>query len=128
MPVKIADFSRLVRCRTEIEADLVPFMADVIRVETDPYVPFATGALAGSAYVNEADLQEGRIVYGNVDTEHGKPVNAYAEAQYEGLPNKTKTMHPQATSKWDEASIADNLARWQQIAAKRVGQITGRTR
>ena len=65
MGLKKADFSRLGRVADAMHDELLPFMADVIRTDTDPYVPARTMSLATSAFVNEADLQEGRIVYGN---------------------------------------------------------------
>lgn len=129
MSVKKADFSRIGRIGAAVERELTPFMADVVRTDTDPYVPFLTGALATSAYVNEADLQEGRIVYGgSVTSESGEPVNNYAQAQYNGLPNKTKDGHPQATCEWDKASIAANGERWRQIAEKQAEAIARRTK
>lgn len=128
MTVKKADFSRLKRVAGAMQDELLPFMADVIRTDTDPYVPARTLSLAGSAFVNEADLREGRIVYGNtLNSESGEPVNNYAQAQYEGLPNKRRDMHPQATCRWDEASIAANGGAWRAIAEKQADAIARRT-
>ena len=109
--------------------ELLPFMADVIRTDTDPYVPARTMSLATSAFVNEADLQEGRIVYGNtVNSETGEPVNNYAQAQHDGLPGKRRDMHPQATCRWDEASTAANGTAWQAIAKRQADAIARRTK
>lgn len=129
MSVKKADFSLLGRVGAAIERELTPFMADVARTDTDPYVPDATNSLAGSAFANEADLQQGRIVYGNtLNNVSGEPVNNYARAQYGGLPNKSRDRHPQATCEWDKASIAANGARWREIAKKQAEAIARRTK
>lgn len=129
MGVKKADFTRLGRVKRAVERDLVPFMADVVRTDTDPYVPDATNSLAGSAFAHEADLQEGRIVYGDaLNNVSGEPVNNYAQAQYGGLPNKSRDRHPQATCAWDEASTAANDDRWRRIAEQQAEAIARRTR
>lgn len=129
MGVKKADFSRLARVGASVERDLTAFMADVARTDTDPYVPDATNSLAGSAFAHEADLQQGRIVYGDaLNSVSGEPVNNYAQAQYGGLPNKSRDRHPQATCEWDEASIAANGERWRRIAEKQAEAIARRTR
>ena len=121
MGLKKADFSRLGRVADAMHDELLPFMADVIRTDTDPYVPARTMSLATSAFVNEADLQEGRIVYGNtVNSETGEPVNNYAQAQHD--------MHPQATCRWDEASTAANGTAWQAIAQRQADAIARRTK
>ena len=121
MGLKKADFSRLGRVADAMHDELLPFMADVIRTDTDPYVPARTMSLATSAFVNEADLQEGRIVYGNT-------VNNYAQAQHDGLPGKRRDMHPQATCRWDEASTAANGTAWQAIAKRQADAIARRTK
>lgn len=129
MSVKKADFSRLARVGAAIERDLTAFMADVVRTDTDPYVPDATNSLAGSAFAHEADLREGRIVYGDaVNNVSGEPVNNYAQAQYRGLPNKSRDRHPQATAEWDKASIAANGERWREIAERQAEAIARRTK
>ena len=129
MGLKKADFSRLGRVADAMHDELLPFMADVIRTDTDPYVPARTMSLATSAFVNEADLQEGRIVYGNtVNSETGEPVNNYAQAQHDGLPGKRRDMHPQATCRWDEASTAANGTAWQTIAKRQADAIARRTK
>ena len=129
MGLKKADFSRLGRVADAMHDELLPFMADVIRTDTDPYVPARTMSLATSAFVNEADLQEGRIVYGNtVNSETGEPVNNYAQAQHDGLPGKRRDMHPQATCRWDEASTAANGTAWQAIAKRQAAAIARRTK
>lgn len=129
MGLKKADFSRLAHVAGALDKELLPFMADVIRTDTDPYVPARTMSLAGSAFANEADLQEGHIVYGNTtNTESGEPVNNYAQAQYHGLPNKRHDMHPQATSRWDEASIAANGETWRAVAKRQADTIARRTK
>ena len=129
MGVKKADFSRLARVGGAVEDGLLPFMVDVIRTDTDPYVPDATNSLAGSAFVHEADLREGRIVYGDaLNNASGTPVNNYAQAQYHGLPNKNRDRHPQATCAWDRASTAANGERWRRIAEKQAEAIARRTK
>lgn len=129
MSVKKADFSRLSRVAGALEGDLVPFMADIIRTDTDPYVPDATNSLAGSAFAHEADLREGRIVYGDaLNNASGTPVNNYAQAQYSGLPNKSRDRHPQATCEWDKASTAANGGAWRRIAEAQAEAIARRTR
>lgn len=128
MTIKQADFSRLGRVNSALERELVPFVADVVRQDTDPYVPARTLSLAGSAFANEADLQEGRIVYGNThNSDTGEPVNNYAEAQYTHHDNKRRDIHPNATAEWDKASTAANKPRWDQIAAREAETIARRT-
>ena len=46
MGLKKADFSRLGRVADAMHDELLPFMADVIRTDTDPYVPARTMSLA----------------------------------------------------------------------------------
>lgn len=129
MPLKKCDLSRMVRISKAVKDELVPIMADVVRTDTDPYVPDVTGSLAGSAYANEADIREGRIVYGRtLNSESGTPVSNYASAQHDGLPNKTKQAHPKATMEWTEASKAANESRWQRIADAQAKAIARRTK
>ena len=86
MGLKKADFSRLGRVADAMHDELLPFMADVIRTDTDPYVPARTMSLATSAFVNEADLQEGRIVY----AANGTAWQAIAKRQADAIARRTK--------------------------------------
>ena len=129
MGLKKADFSRLGRVADAMHDELLPFMADVIRTDTDPYVPARTMSLATSAFVNEADLQEGRIVYGNtVNSETGEPVNNYAQAQHDGLPGTRRDMHPQATCRWRRSTPRPSGTAWQAIAKRQADAIARRTK
>lgn len=115
--IKKMDFSRMSRCKKAIEEGLPRELAPIIRMDTDPYVPDRTNSLAGSAFVNEAALQEGKIVYGNTaNNATGKPVNNYARRQHDGLPNKSTARHPKATAHWTVVSYRDHKDKWNKAA------------
>ena len=108
------DFSPLARAKAAIESQLPKELAPVIRMDIDPHVPKLSHSLADSAFVNEAALEEGKIVWGNMaNYVTGKPVNNYAQRQY--YEHKSK-------GQWDLKAYAANKERWhrgaQQLAMK----------
>jgi hypothetical protein len=71
--------------------------------DTDPYVPFRTGVLAGSPMTNS---HVGVINY----------ATPYARRLYYGVGmNFRRAFHPQATHHWLEKSKAIWIKRWTQI-------------
>ena len=119
-----ADFSRLERADKAIQSELPPFMADVIRTETSPYVPFLTGSLNSSAYVNEGAIRQGMIIWGGTtNSDRGASTSAYASAQHDGYPNKTKTHHPNATMEWTKTAQNARGMAWQTIAQRQAKAI-----
>lgn len=123
------DFGRIPRCADAIERELPREVAPIVRMDTDPYVPDRTNSLAGSAFANEAALQEGKIVYGNVlNNVTGKPVNNYARKQHDGYPNKSRARHPKATVGWPAASHRDHRGKWAKAAAALAGKLVRRTK
>lgn len=117
--IKTMDFSALPKIQKALEDELPRELAPLIRMDIDPFLPFRSGSLAASAFANEAALQEGKIVWGNtVNSETGTPVNNYAQAQHEGLPNKYPGHHPKASSQWELAAYKEEGSRWAENAQK----------
>jgi hypothetical protein len=73
--------------------------------DSTPYVPFDTGTLANSVILG-TDVGSGTVRWSAV----------YAEAQYKGMPNKSKAAHPLATTYWFEAAKAVNKDKWIRVA------------
>jgi uncharacterized protein YkwD len=84
-------------------------MTEAARMDTLPYVPFVSGALARTADT-ESKPERGLLIYGNAAV-------PYARAQYYGMPNKTRKAHAHATLQWFEAAKAAKKRTWQRIAA-----------
>lgn len=125
--VRKMDFSKLRRADEAIKAELPPFMADVIRTETSPYVPFLTGALNSSAYANEAAIRAGMIKWGGTYNSDARvSTSAYASAQHDGYPNKTRSFHPDATVEWTKAAERARGNAWRTIAEHQARVIAGR--
>jgi len=82
--------------------------------DTRPYVPRVSGALAASGD-SESRPEQGLLIYGSSAV-------PYARRQYYGLPGKTKTRHPQATTQWFAHSKAANKGRWEQVAKRQYGK------
>lgn len=76
--------------------------------DTRPYVPRLSGDLVASGE-SESQPQRGLVIYGSSAV-------PYARAQYYGLPNKTGSFHPKATSEWFVHSKAANKGRWERVA------------
>lgn len=85
-------------------------LANQVRADTDPFVPFLSGNLAQSAEIGD---NEGKtaVIY---------PIK-YAGRQFDGgikvgKPfNYTKTFHPLATSYWIDNSKEANMPRWENL-------------
>lgn len=79
--------------------------------DSDPFVPFRTGALALSAKLG-TDIGSGEVVY-----------NApYARRMYYGLNyNFDRSGHPQAQAQWFEAAKAVDESKWINGAKKLAG-------
>lgn len=71
------------------------------RRDSEPYVPYRTGALRGSAET-QSQPERGRLVYGSAAV-------PYAAPQYYGCPNKT---WPGTTTRWFEHAANAHLAQW----------------
>lgn len=126
--------------KTDITAELAEVMANKaskaehtvaqqIRKDTSPYVPFLNGALdRGTRVVGNTVIYPGPyakfLYYGKVmiDPETG---SAWApEKGKKVLTDRnlvfTKEKHPQAQDHWFEASKAQNLNKWLDVAKKAV--------
>lgn len=95
------------RLRRNAEAAQVALDAQILK-DTDPYVPFDTGNLRNEGI--RASTTPGEIVW----------PGPYAARQYYEYPNKSRDVHPLATSFWFEAAKAVNLGKWL-AAVKRIG-------
>jgi hypothetical protein len=82
--------------------------AQVIK-DTEPFVPMIKGTLYQSAH--QSTIGSGEIKYRT----------RYARAQYYGLPNKTKSRHPQATMRWFEHAKATHRQSWLSMCKKMFG-------
>ena len=87
--------------------DIAETYADLI----DPWVPYKTGAL--SSYVIG---EGGKIIYDPVSIKRNGRSYHYAAVQYYGnFINRTRTVHPLATSQWDK--VADQYI-WDEFRKK----------
>lgn len=80
---------------------------EAARLDTEPFVPFVTGALRRTADT-ESKPSKGLLVYGNSAV-------PYAKAQYYGFPGKTT---PGTRMHWFTASKAANGGKWRRITAQ----------
>lgn len=80
---------------------------EAARVDTEPYVPFVTGALRRTAET-ESQPTRGLLIYGSSAV-------PYASAQYYGLPGKT---WPGTVMHWFQVSKARNGEKWRRINAQ----------
>lgn len=95
-------------------AAVVAYALAAIR-DSEPYVPYVTGALRGTAH-SESGPEAGRIVYGSAAVPYARP-------QYYGCPNKTwpgttmewfpkaKERHGQAWAREAEAAAKEAIGR-----------------
>ena len=83
--------------------------------DSEPYVPYLTGALRGSAET-ESQPEQGKLVYGSAAV-------PYAAPQYYGRPNKT---WPGTTMKWFEHAADARLAQWVEEARRAAEEVAGR--
>lgn len=77
--------------------------------DTEPFVPFLTGALNRSART-ETDRTRGFLIWGGAD------IGKYASRQYFNYPNKNLLVHPGAQWHWFDQSKATNLQKWISVA------------
>lgn len=115
--------SKLKRSGTRVEHAL----AQQVAKDTNPYVPMQNGALANSTQVRGNQVlytapsshyqYEGDLwVYPETGSSWAPKGKRKAPA---GRPLKISTaVHPKATSRWIEASKAQNLEKWERFAAK----------
>lgn len=106
--VRAVDVSGIKRRADSRHPRVLAAVTEAVRMDTLPYVPWVTGALAGTANV-ESKPTRGLLVYGSSSV-------PYARAQYYTMPNKTRTAHPQATMQWFEASAATHKRSWRAVA------------
>ena len=79
--------------------------------DSEPYVPRKSGMLVKSGVLG-TKLGSGKIIYNQV----------YARAQYYGLPNKSKAVHPKATKQWFESAKAEKKSKWLSGVKKIAGE------
>lgn len=89
-----------------------------ILIDTNPYVPFDTGALMGTSLSNSI-----------IDDGHIEWVTPYAQVLWNGTRKGkklriSKVHHAKATSKWTLVAKQNHVERWRRIAEKAMG---GRT-
>lgn len=90
-------------------------MVMAARRDSEPYVPYVTGALRGTAET-QSQPEQGRLVYGSA----GVP---YARPQYYGHPNKT---WPGTTTRWFEHAADVRLAQWVEEGRRAAEEVAGR--
>ena len=99
--VKSADVAGATRKAAPIkEAAVSAFTMAAIR-DTEPLVPYVTGALRGTAHT-ESEPERGRLIYGSAAVPYARP-------QYYGNPNKT---WPGTIMQWWPPSLQAHQAAW----------------
>ena len=83
--------------------------------DSNPLVPYETGALRGSAET-QSQPEQGKLVYGSAAVPYARP-------QYYGCPNKT---WPQTTTRWFEHAADAHLARWIDEGRRAAEEVAGR--
>lgn len=83
--------------------------------DSEPYVPYVTGALRGTAH-SESDPEAGRIVYGSAAVPYARP-------QYYGCPNKT---WPGTTTEWFQKAREEHEGAWAREAEAAAKEAIGR--
>lgn len=79
---------------------------EAARMDTEPLVPYVTGALRRTAET-ESKPTKGLLIYGNRSV-------PYARGQYYNFPNKS---WPGTVKQWFEASKSRNAGKWRRITA-----------
>lgn len=85
------------------------------RRDSEPYVPYLTGALRGSAET-ESQPEQGKLVYGNAAVPYARP-------QYYSCPGKT---WPGTTTRWFEHAADARLAQWIEEGRRAAEEVAGR--
>ncbi len=85
------------------------------RRDSEPLVPYRTGALRGSAET-QSQPEQGKLVYGSSAVPYARP-------QYYGRPNKT---WPGTTTRWFEHAADAHLAQWIEEGRKAAEEVAGR--
>lgn len=106
-------------------------VAEEVRSDTAPYVPFLTGALdRGTRVVGNTVIYPGPyaqfLYYGKVMIDPNTGSAWARQDQRKVVTDRnlvfTKTFHPDAQSHWFEASKAQNLDKWIRIAREAVAK------
>lgn len=100
-----------------------PLIVDAVRAaatmaamrDSEPYVPYVTGALRGSAET-QSRPEQGKLVYGSAAVPYARP-------QYYGCPNKTWRG---TTMKWFEHAADARLAQWVEEAWMAAEEVAGK--
>lgn len=79
--------------------------------DCEPYIPMDTGNLRDSG-IRGTKPGSGKVEWDAI----------YARRQYYALPNKSRDVHPRATTHWFEAAKAVNLAKWRHMLGKVIGR------
>lgn len=87
------------------------WLDNAVLKDSTPYVPRDEGFLETSG-ISGSVIGSGELVYNT----------PYAKAQYYGLPNKSKDVHPQATCQWTEKAKAAMLKAWRDGVGKLIGR------
>lgn len=112
--IRSMDFKAVTEKAVQAREKALTATTEAARMDTEPYVPFVTGALRRTADT-ESKPSVGKLVYGNSAV-------PYAAAQYYGLPNKT---WPGTQMHWFEASKAANSEKWRQIMEREYRRLFG---
>lgn len=83
--------------------------------DSNPLVPYETGALRGSAET-QSQPEQGKLVYGS-------RAIPYAAPQYYRCPNKA---WPQTTTRWFEHAADSHLAQWVEEGRRAAEEVAGR--
>ncbi len=94
-----------------IKKRVVVVLTEKVRFDCNPYVPFLTGALRGTA---ERYSTPGKVVWG------GTKDVPYARAQYYGLPGKT---HPGTVMQWFDYARPRYRAEWERSAKEAAREV-----
>lgn len=108
--VKSANVNRALKKAARIQDAAVSAYTMAARRDSEPYVPYMTGALRESAH-SESEPELGRLVYGNARV-------PYAKAQYYEYPHKR---FPGTVTEWFEAAKETHGLSWireAELAAK----------
>lgn len=111
LKVNRVDTTMLKASAVQAQQRALALTTDAARMDTRPYVPFLSGALAQTADTQSIP-EQGKLIYGD-----GNRV-PYARRQYYDLPGKNKATHSKATKQWFEVSKAANMRRWRDLMAR----------
>lgn len=115
LSVKQADVSGAARKAAPIKRAAIGAYAMAVIRDSEPLVPYVTGALRGTAH-SESSPEEGRVVYGSAAVPYARP-------QYYSNPNKT---WPGTTMQWYPKARDRYAADWAREAEAAAKEAAGR--